>query len=90
MGDLADKIRLRAEDRLANCLEPQTAANAVIAVLTLHREYPQGWCVNDGFDWPCITVRDIAAVFSIQEAADGPVHGRDQEGGGGERSSAAQ
>jgi len=52
MSDLAARIRARAGDPVENCLDPQAAAHAVMAVLDLHQPYPDtglGW-TDGGYD----------------------------------------
>lgn len=72
MSDLVQKIRrlplmqpraLPAEFH-DNVLRLQVA---VESVLEGHGEFPSGWCVACGRDFPCVTLRGVAVALGVRE-----------------------
>jgi hypothetical protein len=54
------------------------AIEAVREVMNLHRSDTEGWCVEDGFTWPCTTARLVSAVM---DADDSPISPASSDGG---------
>lgn len=64
MTDLSAKIKAQmAEYEQGDPLAHFVAA--VESVLENHSEFPEGWCVSCGRDYPCVTVRDVAVAFRV-------------------------
>jgi hypothetical protein len=67
VSDLVQKIKDHVDDRVEQALRPDLLADAVKAALERHSEYPPGWCVNCGRDYPCMTVTDMAEALGVRE-----------------------
>lgn len=68
MGDLDQQIRDQLDPELGMVTKEQLRAG-ILAVIEHHRNYRE-WYSFDGFSWPCVTVRDMAAALGVQEGGD--------------------
>lgn len=69
---MSDDAREWLTDQMNVILNPQSARNALLAVLDLHREDyecgPMGTCRECyGEDWPCPTVRTIDKALEVTD-----------------------
>jgi hypothetical protein len=65
MADLADKIRQAMREEMSGYHERWRAA--INSVLEDHAEFPDGWCVNCGRSYPCVTLQHVGAALGVRE-----------------------
>lgn len=71
MSDLAAKIVRHVGDLTELHLRPDLLADAIRGVVDDHAEFPEGWCVNCGRSYPCVTLQHVGAALGVYEPEEG-------------------
>jgi hypothetical protein len=65
VSDLVQKIVRHVGDLVELHLRPDLLADAIRGVLDDHAEFPEGWCVTCGRDFPCVTLQHVGAALGV-------------------------